>query len=222
MSGYAHGFREVRMTNANFASRACVDRCYVVPCSLIERIDAPPSIPTDELTAMSTAHSRLTVARPATAPTGAPAGQSDATPTPLASGGATARALTGPMIGLRGMGTPSKKGGSASFGARKTAPDGPKSTGGSVEALTAEPAIPTGYALPPGVGRPSAPNPGQMPQFQNRPPQMPIPPNRPMRPPMLNDGQSPLHHLWTSLTKIGENMASLIQAIARAMGNLHH
>ena len=207
------------MVDINFACRSCEGDVSSYRAITSSVIDARSPILTDTFNAMSTQPTRLTAPRGPVSPT--PVGQTG-TPAPLVPGGATQRALTGPMIGLRAMGAPSKKWGSGSFGIRKTAADVTQKANRSVEPLNDLQSIPTGYALPPGVGRPSAPNEAQVPQPQNRPPQMPVPPDRPMQHPMLAYGQSTLQHLWHSLTKIGENMASLIQAIARAMGNLHH
>lgn len=159
-----------------------------------------------------------TASRPQVAST--PLGPAD-TPNPNVAGGAAKRVLAGPLKGLGGMETSSKKWSKGSFGMHQAPAGVPQAAGGPVAAVTAAPALPTGYSLPSGVGGPSMPDQPQMPQPQVRQPQIPIPPNQPPRQPMFNDGQSPLHHLWNSLVKIGEGMAGLIHAIARAMGNVH-
>ncbi|WP_211629237.1 hypothetical protein [Paraburkholderia nemoris] len=129
--------------------------------------------------------------------------------------------MSGPLKLLGSKGVASKKWTNGSFRVSKDATGAPQGAASSVAAVTAAPPFPTGYSLPPGVAGPSMPNPAQMPQSQIRQPRMPMPPNQPMRSPMFNDGQSPLHHLWNSLVKIGESMAGLIQAIARAMASVH-
>ncbi|HVW50655.1 MAG TPA: hypothetical protein VHC91_09685 [Trinickia sp.] len=171
---------------------------------------------------MSTPTTKLTVARPTAAP--APTGPA-ATPAPqIDAGAAEARALSGPLklLATKGKGATSTKWSRGSFRTSGNAAGAPPEAASSSAAATAAPFVPTGYSVPPGVAGPSMQNPAQMPPPQVRQPPMPMmPPNRPMRSPMFNDGQSPLHHLWNSLVKISESMAGLIQAIARAMANVH-
>jgi hypothetical protein len=166
---------------------------------------------------MSTPATKATTQRPVVSPT--PPGATDvpsSNPSVVAS--PTARRLTGPLNLFKSRKEQGRTGRNATFGTkgRNSGADG------SAPAIAAAPALPTGYASPPGVGGLSRPSQPQMPQRTMRQQPMPMPPNRQMRPPMPPNGQSPLHHLWESLTKIGENMANLVQAIARAMGSLHH
>ncbi|TAM48946.1 MAG: hypothetical protein EPN57_27435 [Paraburkholderia sp.] len=167
---------------------------------------------------MSTPTTKLTVARPTVAP--APTGPA-ATPAQVDAGAAEARQLSGPLELLARQGVPPKKWTNGSFRASKSAAGAPPEAASSSAAATAAPFVPTGYSLPPGVAGPSMQNSAQMPPQVRQPPMPMMQPNRPMRPPMFNDGQSPLHHLWNSLVKIGESMSGLIQAIARAMANVH-
>jgi len=168
---------------------------------------------------MSTPTTKLTVARPTATP--APTGQA-ATPAPqVDAGAAEARELSGPLKLLANKGATSKKWTNGSFRASRNTTGAPPEAASSSAVATAAPFVPTGYSLPPGVAGPSMQNSAQMPPQVRQPPMPMMPPNRPMRPPMFNDGQSPLHHLWNSLVKIGESMSGLIQAIARAMANVH-
>lgn len=171
---------------------------------------------------MSTPTTKLTVARPTAAP--APTGPAAAPAPQVDAGAAEARELSGPLklLANKGKSVTSKKWTNGSFRASKNATGASPDAASPSAAAAAAPFVPTGYSLPPGVAGPSMQNSAQMPPQQVRQPPMPtMPPNQPMRPPMFNDGQSPLHHLWNSLAKIGESMAGLIQAIARAMANVH-